>query len=322
MTLGSLQQLSVDGVILQTLGWNVQTKALTIPARRGGGVSIPGRNGYVPRTNRAVEAGEFALTMWLLGCDQDGIIPTTGTARRNLFNTNFDNLQRVLFRDTGLLNFVQKRPDGTQRQCFAQMTDSVDITTMMARQRAEFTATFQIPDSFWADMDFVTFTGTPGATLPRNFQLTPLAGMTAPVPDAMITVIGPITSPKVTEVETGAWIQYNGTLAAGETWNIESGAWASRKGGGTGVPTDTYSTTYLDTYGVPTSGGTSVLSQTTRSGGPTLMTISTSSGPPVLSNVTTGAMSSGTPPTLQLSGSGSGTATNLSVVARRRWILP
>jgi hypothetical protein len=76
------------------------------------------------------------------------------------------------------------------------------------------TVELTIPDGFWRDA-----TDTTLATLPAAFTgvVTGLAGATAPMNDLQFNITGPVTNPRITDNESGSWVQYTGTVAAGKT---------------------------------------------------------------------------------------------------------
>ena len=277
---------TADELSLSTLGWNVSVVEMDSPKRRGDHLQVPMRSGVTPRHNRSVEPAEFTLSMWVLGCNSDGTIPATGSLRRQTFDTNLHNIVRVLCQDSRPILFKRATPFGDNRVASALLTDSIGLETMMGRQRGEFKASFLVVDGFWRDEATKTAASGPiGITLPKVVTLTNLGGGTAPIDDAAATVTGPIVNPRITCMETGAWVQYGGSLALGETWVADSASFTSKKN------------------------GASVLAQTTHGGHPRLLYIPARCGQTGVPQVT-------------LSGTGSTTATTLSVTGYRKWMLP
>jgi hypothetical protein len=274
-----------DEVLLSHFAWNISSKNMSTPGFRGEHTSLAQRSGVIPTLNRTREVGEFGLDMWVIGCDAtDGSIPATRTIRRQMFDINLNTLLRVFLQDQRLIRFKHENAAGT-RVCDALLSESISVDTMMARPRGQFSATFMIPSVFWRDEVTTSTVSTANATLPKDLPLTHLNGGTAPIDDSVISVVGPITNPRVTDLETGIWVQYTGTLSASQTWTVDSGAFTS------------------------TVNGTSVRVQTTHGGHQRLFYI-----PARYGNTNT--------PTVRLTGSAGGTTTKLTVTSYRKYDLP
>lgn len=275
----------VDELNLSTYAWNVSVASIEAPERRGEHLVVPGRSGVVPALDRPASAPEFAVSVWALGCNADGTIPPTMTARRSVFESNLDTLMRVLTVDTRPLQFLRVNASGTTgRMCRASLTGSIPVTTMAGRTRAEFTATYSVIDGYWSDEAPSVITAAVPA-LPYTVALNALGGMTAPAEDAVFEVRGPITNPKITDLETGAWVSYTGVLTSADIWVVDAGSFSSLVNGWPQV------------------------SKTRHAGSPRLLTLSPRYG-------------FGAPPTVELSGSGRGVSTRLTVTARRKWQVP
>ena len=274
-----------DEVLLSHFAWNISSKSLNTAGFRGEGVTLAQRSGFIPVYNRPREAGEFSLDMWVIGCDpSDGSVPATRTARRQMFDANLNTLIRVFMQDQRMIRFKHENAAGN-RVCDALVTDAISVDTMMARQRGQFTASFTIPSVFWRDEATSNTASAANSTLPKDLPLTHLVGGTAPIDDAVIAVVGPITNPRVTDLETGIWVQYTGTLSSAQTWTVDAGAFTS------------------------TVNGSSVRTATTHGGHPRLFYI-----PARYGNTNT--------PTVRLTGSAGGTTTKLTVTSYRKYDLP
>lgn len=275
-----------DELKLSGVAFNISATVLATPAMRGEHLTLAQRSGVIPTFNRPRDPQEFGFNMWVLGCDAStGAIPATRTLRRAMFDSNLATLLRIFTEDHKPIRFKFENASGLNRVADALITDTVSLTTMMARQRGEFTITFMLPDVYWRDETQTNTSSTASSTLPKDLPLTHLAGSSAPIDDSIITVAGPITNPRVTDLETGTWVQYTGTVAAGVNWVVDSGAFTS------------------------TVGGSSVRGATSHSGHPRFMYI-----PTRYNNTNT--------PTLRLTGSGGGTGTRLTVQSYRKHLLP
>ena len=286
MALTTSEITTFDGVPLNTYAKNIATRTgrLTTPDIRGENLVLPSRSGYVFTPNRPLGPGEMVLGMWVLGCDDDGYVPD-GSTHRRLFQFNWEMLSRLFGRRSKLSKMTQVMPDGTIRECYVEVTDQLVPEAVAGGTRATFSVALQIPDVYWQDVATTTQSATAGSSLPKTLNLTSFAGMTGTIEDAVVTVAGPITNPRVTETETGIYVQYNGTVANGDSWVFDCKAFTSIK----------------------TSGAVDVVLNTTHVGHPRFLIVTPWNG---LSAV----------PQLVLSGSSGGGATNLSITARRKWV--
>ena len=273
-----------DEVNLSQVAWNVSASVLSTPALRGEHLTLAQRSGVIPTMNRPRDPAEFGFNMWVIGCNTDGSMPATRTLRRQVFDTNLNTLLRIFTQDQKLIRFKYENASGN-RVADGLVTDVIQLTTMMARQRGEFPVTFMIPDVYWRDEATSSTSSTANSTLPKDLPLTHLVGGTAPVDDALITVAGPITNPRVTDLETGTWVQYTGTVPAGQSWVVDSAAFTSKVN------------------------GVSVRGATSHGGHPRFMYI-----PPRYNSTNT--------PTVRLTGSAGGTTTQITVSSYRKHLLP
>lgn len=222
---------------LSTMAWNVSGSVTSVPGLRGSDLTLPMRDGVIHVPNRSAEVGELTLNMWVLGAESDGSVPSTRSARRGLFEKNLHRLLAILTNRSSTIRIRRYMPDGIgYREAECVWSASTSVSTMMARQRAEFTVLLDIVDSYWKSSTRVTDTVT-GSTEPLLLSFPDAAGMSAPVLDAVVTVKGPAYNPKVVNLESGVWVSLanlgsgNGSLDAGDTWVIDSGAWTSKVNG-------------------------------------------------------------------------------------------
>lgn len=85
---------------------------------------------------------------------------------------------------------------------------------------ARLTAVVKIPAVYWRDEADATWEGV----LPGAGQIvTPLAGSTGPIVDAVLRVTGPAIQPAVMDVASGGAVAYAGTVQAGEYLLVDCG---------------------------------------------------------------------------------------------------
>lgn len=279
--------LEIDGLNLRGQGFGASTRTgrYNLPALRGENLVLPGASGarFVPK---AFEEGTGVLTCWAIGATQDAngnlSIPATMAGRRQAFEDNMNHLIRLFTRPHRLSTIRAAQPDSSIRRALVEWIDWSEPEVMAGGTRAEFTMGYTIPTVWWEDETTTTQTAPAGATLPKTMDLTSFSNMTGFIDDATLTVVGPISNPKITDSETGAFVTYNGTVATGSSWVVNVATFSS------------------------TIGASSVLSSTTHTGGYKLLTI-----PNCFVNVDT--------PRLVLSGSAGAASTTFSVTARRKW---
>jgi hypothetical protein len=282
------QAFEIDGMSMRTEAYNVstQTGRWEMPGPRGDDLTLPGRSGYVFAPNKPLDAGVGSLAVWCIAkVPSTGAIPATQTLRQSQFSANMALLQRVFTRRHRLVTLRAQQADASWRTAAVQFTEWASPIVSAGGTRAEWSIGYTIPDVFWKDETDTTQQTATGATLPKTLDLTSFTNMTGIIEDAVITVTGPITNPRVTDTETGAWIQYTGTLASSAVWTIDCKAFTSSV--------------------APTVG--SVLAATSHAGSYRFLII------PNLNGVNAY-------PQLVLSGSGGGTNTKFGVIARRKWV--
>lgn len=271
-----------NGLCLQNWAWNVSSKTgrYLIPGVRGANTKTPGLRGSQFVRNRPVDSGLWTLSMWVLGCFPDGSIPAWGDSRR-IFERNWAQLMQHLMSVSAPIDLYAWQPDGSARHAQGTIGGETEGTMQMGGRRAEASFIFEILEGAWADCVAYTKAGTPGAGWSNQIlTLDGLVGGSAPIEDAIVTVHGPAINPRVTNAATGTWVQYNGTLAATDVWVADSGQWTS------------------------TVNGTGVLTNTQHFGHPRFL---------VIDNGNNFA-----PPQVQMTATGTGAATNLTVTANRQ----
>lgn len=226
--------LTIDGVALNTHAYNVSTRngRLNIPGTKTPDVPAGGHGElYVP--NKLFEPGVFVINMWVRGVDVDGNVPGVGYKRT--WRTNVDTLQRLLGKQHGLLYITQVQLDGTVRECYGRVSNAIAFETSGNLPMTKMSIEITIPTVFWQDTANQTHTYTLTGAPPVTRTLTEFSAATAPMEDLDLRVVGPISSPKLTDVATGIWVQYTGAIAAGSTWQVLPGTWESKTLSGTNL---------------------------------------------------------------------------------------
>lgn len=278
----------IDGFDLRNQGFGAATRSgrYNLPSKRGENLVLAGSSGSAFVANKPFEEGSGALNVWCIGATQDGsgnlTIPSTFQLRKAQFETNMAMFERFFTRAHKLSLIRATQPDGSTRRAYVEWREWSEPEIQAGGTRAEWTISYTIPKVWWEDENTTTQSAVAGATSPKTLNLTSFANMTGVIDDATFTVAGPVTNPRITDTETGNWVQYTGTVPSGSSWVVNVDAFTS------------------------TVGGSTVLSATTHKGSYKLLPIPNCFG---TSNT----------PQVTLIGSAMGTATNLTVTARRKW---
>jgi hypothetical protein len=223
------ETLTVNGVVLNTYAKNIEslTGRLRTPGKRTSNVVVPGRHGSIRIPGKKFDENVLALPMWVIGADDNGKVPTNTTARRQFYK-NVDALTQLFHGADGPLDVRHKLPDGSVRQCFADVLDAIDFTMLGANPDAKFGVSLVVADAFWHDLDpRVSEQPANGA----EAQFPEFAGATAPMEDLIIGLLGPWTNPVLT-FSDGSWVAYDAQLLAGQGISINSGEWTLAGVGG------------------------------------------------------------------------------------------
>ena len=227
---------TVDGYNLSQYAHDIQTfDGLDVtPDLKGEDVDIPQMNGVLPVVNY-FQAAHKAVSMIVSVADPaTGVIPNDIPSQRLNFNKNLDSLCKIMYRRK-LLNVVRTLADGSQRTALCKVVAGIQPATL-GLASAQIVFDLLIPGSFWRDTAATTQTLAIAAT-PTTLHFNSFDSATAPMSDLVYTIAGPITNPKITDLETGAWVQFTGAgLTAGQTLAFDAGAMTVTGGGGLATP--------------------------------------------------------------------------------------
>ena len=221
------QKWSYDGVDLCTKAWSVIEVAQGIgtPGFRGGNIQVPFQNGK-RWIKKRYEERVIMLPMWIRGVDHiTGKVPDGHTEKEKLFD-NIDYLTK-LFGHRGQYILKRTLPDGSIRQAQAEVYSPINFVKKLPRY-AMFAVEFLLSDPFFYSLEKVEDTkiveGTTTSWVHNNLG-------TAPVTKAVVTLTGPLESPKIECVDSGVWLQYMGSIGSGETVVINTEDFTCEKGG-------------------------------------------------------------------------------------------
>lgn len=215
------ETLHLNGVDLSTLVSNVESisSLLRAPARRGVGITVPGRHGRLRLADRPFDAAEFELPFWVVGADDVTGAALPGDAGVTAFYAAADTLLTQLH--APVLEFDHGLPDGSVRRTVAELAAEImDFTRVPGSPLfGRVTAPLWLPDAFRYDPVPVEVSAFSLPTTGTRV-LSEFAGSTAPIGDLSITFIGPINNPELHQVGTNAFIAYDGVIGGGQTLTI------------------------------------------------------------------------------------------------------
>lgn len=233
--------VTVDGVRLDTLAWNVSTRQGRdlMPGLSGDDIDTGMRDGNIWTPNKKFGPGRAVLQMWVGGTDEDGAVPV-GNDDYKKYMSNLDSLKRMFSVQHRLLD-VRQQVDiaGTQvRQALCSL--GAVLTPEMHSvypYTANFTVELNIPGAFWQDVADSNYDSQAAGQFPGGVPAAttislppPWPAGSAPARDLYVVVDGPATNPKILDPRNGHYIQYNGIVAAGIQWVVNTTLYTSKVG--------------------------------------------------------------------------------------------
>jgi hypothetical protein len=200
----------IDGISMDGPGWYLapDTRRRPMPAVRAVSVKVAGRSGELPIVGLDLEPTSLALDLHVLPVRPDGSEGGYEAMERNL-----EALAGVFGVRHRLLDIRYHAAPGITRQADATVLAASDPAVDVANAVARLQILLQVPAGVWREQEAVTWSGLlPGADQP----VTPLAGSTAAIVDALARFTGPAVNPTAADVVTGAAITWTGVLADGE----------------------------------------------------------------------------------------------------------
>src|SRR5690606_3071498 len=220
--------VTVNGVSLHTLGYqcDVITGRRGPAGRRNTFLELGGMDGVVGKSGPILPL-DFGLELWVHGRD-----PLTGARPAD------PALQHELNMDTVLRAFLQPGDHdvriahpGGERQALALVTATAATEVKKGLDPiTRLSVAYRAMDGAWRSPGTFTRTYSSIGSDPAWTAVDFLQTCSAPIVDAVLTVTGPVTNPRIEAGNGAPIVQYVGVLAEGETWTIDSGTWDSRVG--------------------------------------------------------------------------------------------
>lgn len=221
---------TVDGFPLSTVAYDIRTwngldNIPGVNVSGSGSGTSGGTNGFF---QMAQSHGEFwypqyytastkLLTMYVSSNDPNtGAAPTSVDQGRQNFDANLDTLSRLFARRRNLSSVVRNLSNGTSRLALCTVSSTIE-PSLVPVTSGMITVELTVPDGFWRDAADTTL-----ATLAAAFsgRVTALDTATAPMNDLEFDIVGPVTNPRITDNESGSWVQYTGAVSGGNTLKI------------------------------------------------------------------------------------------------------
>lgn len=222
--------ITIDGQPLDTYAWNIDVKTRPVAGYRTGDVAISGVDGVAASLNDDLESTTVVLSMWALGVSRTGVVPDDPNAVAQV-RANIDELTLIFSKTHALMDLREPvNSSGGVRQAFCKRVEAFS-PEIRAGGLGRFTVTLLIPSGSWQDVstpDWSQGTITSGNT----YEVTTLAGSTAPIADSVTLFQGPALNPQLTDLASGGYVRLNASLPAGQTWRVNSKTWATRYGAG------------------------------------------------------------------------------------------
>lgn len=233
MTTTSDRPLTVDGVRLDTLAWNVLKINRSTASRRTGNQVLPGVDGVVPSLNDNLDGMTLGVEMFVMGTDADGAVPVAG--KRDTMRANLDELVHLFGKRHALLDVREQVTATDTRRMWAKVQDSIAPDINLPGSSGQFTVGLYLPYGVAEDPDTADWAGAAGAASGTVQEVTTLRGATERTTDTIVLVKGPVTNPRVTDPNTGAYVQLNQALSGVQFWRFNVATWSTRYGAALGL---------------------------------------------------------------------------------------
>lgn len=263
--------ITVDGVSLNTLAFNVETLdgRLQFPSVRGANPEVPGMDGAIFVPNKDWDDKTITLKMWVRGAKTNGDLPVNNRNRLSQFRSNLKTLSQLFGKRHALLDIRQSWPDNTDVQWLGEVTDSFDLSASAMNPKAGFAVSIKVPGVFGQDVNTTDYASATGLTSGTTVTLSAYDGGTGPISDGIIVVRGAGTNPRLTNPDTGEWVQLNSTISTGTDWRLDCGSWDTRTGSSLGLAGGAGTNQVANTQF--SGGGARFIRLTPKDGGPQLV---------------------------------------------------
>lgn len=260
-----VEGISFDGsdkrfTVTTRTGWDLA------PGLTGSNIFIPGRDGEVWRSKKYAP-GRMVLDIFISNVNASGTLASGVTAEAQ-YRANLDTLMALFTRRSSLLtvNKIDSYTGGVQRTNYAEVATVLtpDFRGATGDPVAQMTVELVFPNPIWENIVAVenVFNNVANA---GQYTLGAMSYITAPITDAVLLLIGPANNPRIADGASDAFVQYNGTLTAGQRWRVNCQTFQSEVGTNLQFNTGGYTNT---------NSGTNVIANTAYGPDANLFTIS------------------------------------------------
>ena len=232
-TNGASDYIQLDSLRLDGYGWNYKRAiAPNIPSTRSAASSMPGRPGRVYAPGADVhEPAEINITVQVFPAHPvTGLVESNFNQRRAQLEDNLQTLLGVIGRPGRALTYRYVDADGTAWTARAVVVVPAKVTIRENNFTADITFTLEIPEVYLRSQTAVSQSVAAGT----NREIAALAGGTAPIYDAVLTVPGTATNPRISVGDQ--FITHRGTVT---DWTVDTANMTSLNGAGVSVIEDT-----------------------------------------------------------------------------------
>ena len=215
-----------NGTVLNTMAYNIETYPEIVPPRRGENLGVPFLDGR-RFVQKHFEQRTIPLNMWVRDKNVDGN-PVPGKTEKQVLEENTSALKQLFGAPRGQVSFRYKLRDGaTWRKAMVEVVNIITFDKIAAGLAAKFSVDLLLADPFFYAE---TYTTDPETLTVTPHEWTHNNPGTAPAKKMLITFSGSLAAPKLENVSTGVWVQYNTTIAGGETVVIDTENFTVMKG--------------------------------------------------------------------------------------------
>lgn len=221
-----MEEWMYNDVELNSKAWGIQSvDGLSTPSLRGSNLQVPFANGN-RWIKKRYDSKIIMLNMYALGVNETSGLITIGMTQFEQLDANIDYLLKI-FGVRGQHVLRRTMRNGEIREALAEVYRSVEFKRKKGGD-AKFSIEFELADPFFYGTDLTRQTKAISSTEVAWTHNNP---GTAPVTKAVITLNGPLDSPKIENLDNDIWMQYQGAIAAGETVIINTADFSCEKDG-------------------------------------------------------------------------------------------
>lgn len=205
-----------NGLELSSKGkWDVEEvlEGIGVPKHRGSDIQIPFHNGN-KWIKKRFDSRKMVLSMWIKGDNKEDLDDNIDSFLQAIGKSGLHTLRRIM-------------RNGEIREAQAELPGGVNFA-IKSPGYARFALEFEMADPFFYGLDPVT----ESISITSSSQTETISNTgTAPTTKAVITMNGPMDSPKITNLENDIWLQYQGSINSGESVIINTNDFTCTKGG-------------------------------------------------------------------------------------------